>query len=110
MGIEIGRYLVSAALLAAALFAAHVVLPARRLSFRTMWPGVLFTVAAWGALGSAFSLYLTRYADYASYYAGLAGVMAGLYFLYLSALVLIFGGELNRVLRIRRLARALQRT
>ena len=109
-GIEIGRYLVSAVLLAAALFAAHVVLPARRLSIRTMWPGVLFTVTAWAALGSAFSLYLTRYADYASYYAGLAGVMAGLYFLYLSALVLIFGGELNRVLRIRRLARALQRT
>lgn len=108
--IGIGRYLVSAALLATALFAAHVFLPARRLSFRTMWPGILFTVSAWGALGSAFSLYLTRFADYASYYAGLAGVMAGLYFLYLAALVLIFGGELNRVLRIRRLARALQRT
>lgn len=110
--IEIGvsRYLVSAALLAAALFAAHVFLPARRLSFRTMWPGILFTVGAWGALGSAFSLYLTKFADYASYYAGLAGVIASLYFLYLAALVLIFGGELNRVLRIRRLARALQRT
>jgi membrane protein len=110
--LEIGliRYVVSAAILAAALFAAHVVLPARRLSFSTMWPGVLFTVLAWGVLGAAFSLYLTRFANYASYYAGLAGIVAGLYFLYLAALVLIFGGELNRVLRIRRIARALRRT
>jgi len=110
--LELGilRYLVSAAILAAALFAAHLVLPARRLSFATMWPGILFTVVAWGALGAAFSLYLTRFADYASYYAGLAGIVAGLYFLYLAALVLIFGGELNRVLRIRRIARTLRRT
>ncbi len=109
--LELGivRYLVSVAILAAALFAAHVVLPARRLSFATMWPGILFTVVAWGALGAAFSLYLTRFADYASYYAGLAGIVAGLYFLYLGALVLIFGGELNRVIRIRRIARALRR-
>ncbi|EYD76338.1 Inner membrane protein YihY, formerly thought to be RNase BN [Rubellimicrobium mesophilum DSM 19309] len=103
-------YLVSAAILAAALFAAHVVLPARRLSFATMWPGILFTLVAWSALGAAFSLYLIRFADYASYYAGLAGIVAGLYFLYLAALVLIFGGELNRVLRMRRIARALRRT
>jgi membrane protein len=110
--LELGliRYVVSAAILTAALFAAHLVLPARRLSFSTMWPGVLFTVVAWGVLGAAFSVYVTRFADYASYYAGLAGIVAGLYFLYLAALVLIFGGELNRVLRIRRIARALRRT
>jgi membrane protein len=110
--LELGliRYVVSAVILTVALFAAHAALPARRLSFATMWPGILFTVVAWGALGAAFSLYLTRFADYASYYAGLAGIVAGLYFLYLAALVLIFGGELNRVLRIRRIARALRRT
>jgi membrane protein len=110
LGLGLIRYCVSAAILAATLFAAHIVLPARRLSFSTMWPGVLFTVAAWGALGAAFSIYLTRFADYASYYAGLAGIVAGLYFLYLAALVLIFGGELNRVIRIRRIARALRRS
>ncbi|WP_442880748.1 hypothetical protein [Aurantimonas sp. C2-5-R2] len=35
--------------------------------------------------------------------------MAALYFLYFGALVLIFGGELNRAIRIRRLARAVRR-
>jgi membrane protein len=92
------------------LLAAHVFLPARRLRFSNMWPGVLFTVVVWIALGGAFSFYLSRFANYASYYAGLAGIIAGLYFLYLAALVLIFGGELNRAIRIRRLAKSLRRS
>lgn len=110
--LELGiiRFVTSVAILTVGLFAAHVALPARRTRFSNIWPGVLFTVIAWVALGAVFSLYLTRIADYASYYAGLAGVVAGLYFLYLAALVLIFGGELNRAMRIRRLARALLRT
>ena len=103
------RYPASAALVAAGLFAAHVFLPARRTRFSSIWPGVLFTTLAWGILTAAFSLYIGRFANYASYYAGLAGIIAGLYFLYLAALVLIFGGELNRAIRIRRLAVALRR-
>ena len=101
------RYPAAAIILVAALFAAHAFLPARRTRFSSMWPGVLFTMTAWVVLAAAFSFYLRSFGNYASYYAGLAGIIAALYFMYLSALVLIFGGELNRALRIRRLARAL---
>jgi membrane protein len=101
------RYPVAAVILIAALFAAHVFLPARRTRFANIWPGVLFTVTAWTLLAAAFSFYLRTFGNYASYYAGLAGIIAALYFMYLAALVLIFGGELNRAIRIRRLARAL---
>jgi membrane protein len=101
------RYPAAAIILVAALFAAHVLLPARRTRFSSIWPGVLFTVTAWAILAATFSSYLRSFANYASYYAGLAGIIAALYFMYLAALVLIFGGELNRAIRIRRLARAL---
>ena len=101
------RYPTAAIILVAALFAAHVILPARRTRFANIWPGVAFTVIVWAVLASAFSSYLRSFASYASYYAGLAGIVAALYFMYLAALVLIFGGELNRAMRIRRLARAL---
>lgn len=101
------RYPAAAIILVAALFAAHVLLPARRTRFSSIWPGVLFTVTAWAVLAATFSFYLRSFADYASYYGGLAGIVAALYFMYLAALVLIFGGELNRAIRIRRLARAL---
>jgi membrane protein len=107
--LDLVRYPSAVAITMAALFAAHIFLPARWIRFSNMWPGVVFTVIAWLALAGAFSLYLASFANYASYYAGLAGVIAALYFLYLAALVLIFGGEINRALRIRRLGRALRR-
>ena len=95
-------------ILLVALFAAHVILPSRRTRFANIWPGVVVTAIAWSLLTAVFSYYLRTYAAYASYYAGMAGIIAALYFMYLSALVLIFGGELNRALRIRRLARAMR--
>jgi len=101
------RFPASATILVVALFAAHVLLPARRTRFSNIWPGVIITAIAWTLLAAAFSFYLRSFGTYASYYAGMAGIIAALYFMYLAALVLIFGGELNRALRIRRLARAL---
>ena len=105
--VRLVRYPAAGLILMLALFAAHVFLPARRTRFSNIWPGVVFTLAAWTVLTAAFSFYLARFATYASYYAGLAGIIAALYFMYLAALVLIFGGELNRAIRIRRLAGAL---
>ncbi|GAA4225609.1 membrane protein [Sagittula marina] len=106
--IKLVRYPAAAIILAFSLFLAHVVLPARRTRFSSIYPGVLFTIAMWTSLTAVFSFYLANFASYATYYAGLAGIVAALYFLYLAALVLIFGGELNRAIRIRRLARALR--
>jgi len=101
------RYPAAAVILATVLVVAHVYLPARRLRIASIWAGVAFTLSVWAILAAAFSFYLRSFASYASYYAGLAGIVATLYFIYLAALVLIFGGELNRALRIRRLARVL---
>ena len=103
------RYPAAAGILLAALFLAHVVLPARRTRFANIWPGVLLTLALWAILAAVFSFYLRNFASYGSYYGGLAGIIAALYFMYLAALVLIFGGEFNRALRIRRLARAMRK-
>jgi len=102
------RFPASATIFVVALFAAHVLLPARRTKFNNIWPGVAFTALAWTLLATVFAYYVKSFGTYASYYAGLAGIIAALYFMYLSALLLIFGGELNRALRIRRLARAMR--
>ncbi len=108
VSIGLVRYPTVALILLVSLFAAHVFLPARRTRFSSIWPGVVFTVVAWIALTATFSYYLSSFAAYVSYYAGLAGIIAALYFMYLAALILIFGGELNRAIRIRRLARAMR--
>lgn len=99
---ELLRYPLAVVILTGFLFGAHVFLPARWRRWSDLWPGVLLTVAVWLALGIGYSYYLANFANYSRYYGGLAGIMAALFFVYLAALALIFGGEINRAIRLRR--------
>lgn len=84
------------------LLAAHLWLPAGRRGIAEILPGVGLTLAAWIAGGYGFSLYLADFANYASTYAGLAGVMTAIVFLYMMALILLYGAMLNAALLERR--------
>ncbi len=106
--LDLIRYPVAVFLLGTMLFAFHLVLPAGRRRVREVWPGVLFTLTAWGAMAGTYGYYLRWFPNFTTTYAGLSGIVAALFFLYLAAIVLIFGGELNRVLMLRREARAIK--
>jgi len=96
------RYPTAILILTIFLFGAHVFLPSRFRKWSDLWPGIVLTVAVWLALGIGYSLYLSNFANYSRYYGGLAGIMAALFFVYLAAIALIFGGEVNRAIRLRR--------
>ena len=83
----------------------HRVLPAKALNVLEILPGVVMTVVVWVVMSSAFSIYLVNFNTFASTYASLSGVFAAMFFVYLAALVLILGGEVNRVLEVRRIMR-----
>ncbi|MEW5424255.1 YihY/virulence factor BrkB family protein [Amorphus sp. 3PC139-8] len=103
-----GRFFLAAMILVIALIAAHVWLPAGRRRFVDLLPGILATLVLWMAGAAGFGYYLKDFANYAATYAGLAGVMTSIVFLYLSAGLLILGAEINAA-RLRYLAnRALQ--
>ena len=93
-------------LLTAGLLICHRVLPARQLRVLAVLPGVILTVIVWIVLSSAFSYYLVNFNTFASTYASLSGLFAMMFFLYLAALVLILGGEVNRVIEVRRSSRS----
>jgi membrane protein len=94
------RYFLTFILLFAGVTTAHVVLPSRRLAISKILPGVLLTVIVWGMLAFGFSFWLLRFDSFASTYASLSGLFAAMFFVYLAALVLIFGGEVNRVIDV----------
>ena len=100
------RYPVAILMLTAGVLLCHKILPAKHLNILDVRPGVVLTVITWVLLSSAFSIYLVNFNTFASTYASLSGLFAAMFFLYLSALVLILGGEVNRVLEVRRLLRA----
>jgi membrane protein len=78
----------------------HLWLPAGRRRLWEIAPGVIATLLLWLAGGALFGRYLAEFANtYVTYYAGLASAMIALVFLYYSACIFLYGGELNAVLR-----------
>lgn len=98
--LDLSRYPIAVLLLTGGLLLCHRILPAHETHVRDVLPGVLLTVAVWIALSGAYSYYLINFNSFASTYASLSGLFAALFFLYLAAIVLILGGEINRVLAL----------
>jgi len=100
------RYVVATIAIVVALVVAHTWLPAGRRRFREIAPGVMVTLVMWLVGGYLFGRYLADYAlTYRTYYAGLATAMIALVFLYLTALIFMYGGELNSAINRARHAR-----
>ena len=101
--ITVARYAVATV----ALIVAHKWLPAGRRKFAEIAPGIVATLVLWLTGGVLFGRYLAEFPSvYVSYYAGLASAMIALVFLYLTASIFVFGGELNAaILRVRLKAR-----
>ena len=90
------RIAVAAVVLAIALTILHMWLPAGRRRLADIWPGTVATLVLWLACGFVFGSYLSDFAyTYVNYYGGLASAMMALVFLYFTAWIFIYGGELN---------------
>jgi membrane protein len=93
---NIARFSVAAFVLTVALLILHMWLPAGRRHIDEVWPGIAATLMLWLACGVIFGRYLADFSyTYVTYYAGLASAMVALVFLYFSAWIFIYGGELN---------------
>lgn len=82
------------------LFAFHRFLPdlSRRRRRRRLAPGILITLIAIAIGSNLFGLYLKNIANYTALYAGLAGVMVAIVYLYGLSVLLLFGAEFNTAL------------
>lgn len=89
------RSTIAAALLITGVTACHLILPGYRRPAAHIWPGIALTVVLWAVATKGFSIYMARFASYNATYAGLAGVMSALFFLYLMSAILILGAEFN---------------
>jgi membrane protein len=93
------RYAVAGIVIAVALVIAHKWLPGGKRSFKEILPGVICTLVLWLVCGVYFGRYLAEFANnYVTTYAGLASAMIALVFLYWSAAMFVYGGELNAVI------------
>jgi len=89
------------------LFAAIYYLAPNRDTPRWVWvsPGGFLAAAIWLVASLGFSFYVSSFGDYAKTFGPLAGVAILLLWLYLTALAVILGGELNAELERQSAAR-----
>ena len=100
------RLVTASILLIVPLFVVHKWLPAGKRKLMDILPGILVTLGLWLITGIAFGRYLADFAfTYSVYYAGLASPMIALVFLYWTASIFIYGGELNATISKIRAAR-----
>jgi membrane protein len=93
---NIARLSVATFVITLALVIIHMWLPAGRRHIDEVWPGIAATLLMWLVCGFIFGRYLADFpSTYVTYYAGLASAMIALVFLYFTAWIFIYGGELN---------------
>jgi len=97
---DIVRFVGGGLVIALSLFILHMLLPAGHRRIRDILPGIAATLVLWLVAGYVFGRYLSDFSyAYVTYYAGLASVMTALIFLYFSACLFIYGGELNAAIK-----------
>lgn len=100
------RFAIATIVLVLALVLVHKWLPAGRRRLRDIAPGIVVTLLLWIFSGIAFGRYLAEFAGaYVTMYAGLASAMIALVFLYWTASIFVYGGELNTAIRALRQGR-----
>ncbi|HEX6114931.1 MAG TPA: YihY/virulence factor BrkB family protein [Geminicoccaceae bacterium] len=94
-----GRYVLAGVLMFGALTLLHRWLPNTRQAIARILPGVGATTVLWLVGASLFAWYVGNLTDYSAYYGSLGGVAITLVFFYISAIIFIFGAEINAVWR-----------
>jgi len=91
---DLGAFLIPLSLSFAAFALLYRFAPNRSLPFRYIAPGALFAALAFEGLKAGFTFYLESLGNY-SVYGSLGSVIVLLFWVYLTANILIFGGEIS---------------
>lgn len=77
--------------------------PCKRIRWRNAMPGAIFTTVGWLLISLAFSFYVNQFWNLSLIYGSLGGIIALLVWLFISAQLIILGGEVNAALIFQRI-------
>jgi len=92
------RFPVAAMVAYFALFLLYALAQDGRQPWRNIWPGTLMSLVAWMILSFLYSFYVENFAHYSVLYGSIGTVIVLLIWLYMTAMTLIMGAELNGTL------------
>ena len=71
--------------------------PNRKMKWRNVLPGTVFSVVGWIILTLGFSFYINHFGRYSLIYGSLGAIIVLMLWLYLVGILLVLGGELNDI-------------
>lgn len=92
------KWLVFVAALFFTVSALYYVMPYKRIKYKSTLPGTVFSIAAFGLLSEGYTLYIKYGLGHSFIYGSLGAVFLVFVWLYLVAIVLILGAEINSAL------------
>ena len=104
------RFIPVGALMFAALGTLYAASLDKRQPWEEMLPGITAALLSWIVVSIGFSVYVENFANYSVIYGTLGAVIVLLMWLYMTAVILILGAELNAALRTVRQANREERT
>lgn len=90
---DLGAFAIPALLTFLAFMFLYWLLPSLNVRLRHIWGGALLATVGFEAVKLLFAIYVANYSNYDVVYGSLAGIMALLFWVYLSANILLFGAE-----------------
>ncbi|MED0716989.1 YihY/virulence factor BrkB family protein [Aeribacillus composti] len=92
------RWLLSAVILCIVFTGLYFIAPNKRMKISEAYPGALFATVGWIVVSLLFSYYVGNFGNFSVTNGSLGGVIILLIWFYLSAVIIILGGEINAIL------------
>lgn len=73
----------------------YYILPAKKINVLKVVPGAIVATIGWIGASMVFSYYVENISDYTAVYGGLGAVIIFMIWIYITALVILIGGEIN---------------
>ena len=99
---DIIRYLVSLSGMAFVFAALYYFTPCRRLTWKEVMPGAIFSTLGWLISSLGFAYYVNNFSNYASIYGGIGAVIVLMLWIYITSVIILLGGEVNALLAFER--------
>jgi membrane protein len=105
------RFVIMAAICSITVTALYFIAPSRKMKFTKALPGAVAAVSCWLIVSAGFSFYVENIGNYSVLFGSIGAIIVLLLWLYITAVILLMGAEVNRVLedmRIEELCRNMQ--
>lgn len=92
------RWVLSPVILFVVFLGIYYLAPSLKIKCTTAVPGAIFASLGWIIVSLGFSFYVSNFGNYTSTYGSIGGIIVLMLWFYISAIIIMVGGEINSML------------